>query len=187
MIDKNIVKVLLFRKEILDTEPLEKKYGIALPPIFKSFYSIFEPYFAFENYRTSNSTELQSFTNLIYSSLKLDSYTHEHDEFVIDSFKELEELLTFEPSNKGYLKDLLFIANHGYWGGLMLGIGEHNCDKIYHNSDSKIVTFLANNIFELIQKMILVHQEIDEPWIDINNLYKNWGEDFWRIREDDNT
>jgi len=184
MIDKNLLKILHFREEVLDTESIEKKYGVTLPPIFKAFYSVFKPYFRVEKYININSSEPISFTNLIYSSLNLDSYTYEHDEFAFESFKELEDLLTFPPSDKTYLKDLLFIANHGYWGGLMVGIGVDNYDKIYHNSNSKVVTFLANNIFELIQKMVVVQEEIDEPFIDTSKLYKKWGENFWRIKND---
>ena len=166
MIIKNYIKILEYREEILDTKPMETKYGIRLPPVFKSFYSVYKPYFLVEKYKSSNNGEHIQFTKLIYSSQKSDSYTHDDDEFALDSFKELEELLTFEPSNKGHLKDLLFIGNHGYFGGLLVGIGEDNADKIYMNIGPKPVIFIAENIFELIHKMVVIHTEFDEPWID---------------------
>jgi hypothetical protein len=146
MISKNTLKVLEFREEILDTEPMEIKHGIKLPPIFKSFYSVFKPYFSVEYYISPKNNKSTQFTRVIYSSLKLDSYTIEEDEFAFDSFKELEEMLTFEPNNKDHLKELLFISNHGCWGGLMVGIGAQNNDKIFTNSGAKPVTFIANNI-----------------------------------------
>ena len=183
MIDKNLINVLLFRKEVLNMERYEEEYGIILPPIFKSFYSVFEPYFGAEKYMVENSSEAIFFTSAIYSSLALESYTFENDEFAFQSFKGLPELFTFEPSNKDFAKDMLFIADHGYWGGLMVGIGEQNRDKIFHSSGTKVVTFLADNIFELIQKMVVVQYEIDEPWINTKKLYKNWDENFWRLRE----
>ncbi len=187
MIEKSLFKVLIFRKEVLDIQDLEERYKIKLPPIFRAFITVFEPYFSYEKYHKTESSKYIPFTNLIYSHLELDNYTAENDSFGLESFKEVEEMFTFEPSNKGFLKDLLFIANHGYSGGLMVGIGAHNKDMIFHNSNSKIITFIAGNIFELIHKMIIVQDEIDDPWIDTSKLYKNWGEDFWRIREEDNT
>jgi hypothetical protein len=81
------------------------------------------------------------------------------------------------------LTDLLFIANHGYGGGLLVGIGENNKDQIFHNADSTIVNFMANNIFELIHKMGIVQYDFEKPPIDTSKLFKNWGEDFWRIKE----
>ncbi len=184
MIDKNTLKVLEFRETILETESLEIKYGIKLPPIFKSFYTVFQPYFLMEKYKASKGEEFKQFTKLIYSSLELETYTHEEDEFGLDSFKDLEEMLSFEPSNKDHLKDLLFIGNHGYWGGIMVGIGSNNADKIFSNTGPKPVKYVANNIFELIHKMVIVHDEIDEPWIDKSKLYKNWGEQYWRVNKE---
>lgn len=184
MINKNLTNVLLFRKEILDIEKYEKQFDIALPPIFKSFYTVFEPYFGVEKYKMNDESEIKTFTSTIYSSLDLDNYTFEEDEFAFESFKSLPGLFTFEPSNKDYAKDMLFIANHGYWGGLMVGIGKENSDKIFHNSGTKVVTFIADNIFELLQKMIVVEHEIDGSLIDTKKVYKNWGEDFWRVKED---
>ena len=160
---------------------MEEKYGIILPPIYKSFISVFKPYFAHQKVKKINKDEYQSFIVPIYSSLELENYTSDDDELALESFKEVDELLTFERSNIGYLKDLLFIANHGYDGGLLVGIGEQNKDQIFHNADSTIIEFMANNIFELIHHIGLVQHDFETPPIETSKLYKNWGEDFWRI------
>lgn len=183
MIDKNLVRFLQFRDKVLDVSSLEEKYGIKLPPIYRSFISVFKPYFAHHKVRKTNQEGYQSFIIPFYSSLELAEYTSDDDELALESFKEVEELFSFEPSNKGHLTDLLFIANHGYGGGLLVGIGENNKDQIFHNADSTVVNFMANNIFELIHKIGLVQYDFETPPIDTSSLYKNWGEDFWQIKE----
>lgn len=183
MIDKNLHRFLQFRDEIIDVATYESNYGIVLPPIYKSFISVFKPYFAHQKIKTSEEGNYQSFIVPIYTSVPSESMCSDDDELAFESFKEVDELFTFEPSNKGYLTDLLFIANHGYSGGLLLGIGAHNKDQIFHVTDSTVVNFMANNIFELIHKFALIQYDFDTPHVDTNKLYKNWGEEFWRIKE----
>lgn len=184
MIDKNLVRFLQFRKKVIDTTPLEKKYGIELPPIYKSFISVFDPCFAHIKVKKKGQENFQSFVYPFYSSSVLKDYTYDDDELSFDYFREVKEVLSSERSNEGYLKDLLFIAHHAYSGGLLVGIGEHNKDQIFHNTDSTIITYMADNIFELLQKMQLVQYDAEEPPVKISKLYKNWGEDFWRYREE---
>ena len=129
-----------------------------------------------------NNGEFQSFIVPFYSTLTLKEYTIDDDELGFESFKELEEVLTFERSNRGYLENMLFIANHGYSGGVLVGIGEKNKDKIFHNTDSTVVNFVAENIFELINKIGLIQYDFEEIPVNTHRLYKNWGEDFWRLK-----
>ena len=68
--------------------------------------------------------------------------------------------------------------------GLLVGIGEHNKDQIFHNTDNTIVNFVANNIFELVQKINLIQYDFEEPGVETENLYKNWNEDFWRVKKE---
>ncbi|WGK66190.1 SMI1/KNR4 family protein [Croceiramulus getboli] len=184
MIDKNLVRFLQFRDEIKDIAFLEEKYGFKLPPIFRSFIAVFKPYFAHIKVKKISQEGFQSFVVPFYSSQDLKEYTSDDDELAFESFKEAEDLFSFEPSNKGYLEDLVFISNHGYGGGLLVGIGEHNKDQIYHNADSTVIKFMANNIFELIHKMELIQFDFETPSIDTSRLYKNWGEDFWRVKDE---
>ena len=183
MIDKNLFRFLQFRDEVLDLTSLEEEYGIQLPPVYRSFISVFKPYFAHHKIKKGDGEDYQSFIVPFYSSIELTEYTSDDDELALESFKEVDELFSFEPSNKGYLTDLLFIANHGYAGGLLLGIGEGNQDQIFHSADSTNVNFMANNIFELIHKIGLVQYDFDTPPVQTDRLYTNWGEDFWRIKE----
>jgi hypothetical protein len=184
MLDKNLFRFLQFRKKALDVQILEDKYGIVLPPIYRSFIRVFKPYFAHQKLANENIDTFKSFVTPFYSSLKLDSYTIDDDEFAFESFKELEEVMTFERSNKGHLKNLLFIANHGYSGGLLLGIGKENKDKIFHNTDDTIIKYIAEDIYDLLGKMHLIQYDFELPSVETSRLYKNWGEDFWRMKTD---
>lgn len=186
MIDKNIVRYLQFRDTVLDTDPLEVKYGIALPPIYRSFISVFKPYFAHLKIKKDNNG-YRSFVVPLYSSLKLEEYTIDNDELSFDSFMELEKVLKLHSRNPRFLEEYLFIAEQGYSDGLMLGIGQENQDKIYHNNDTESPEFFANNIFEFLSDMKLVHYDFDEAPVDTSKLYKNWGEDFWRKRKEDDS
>ena len=182
LFEKNHFPFLQFRETVLDTAPLEEKYGITLPPIYRSFISVFKPFLA-ERVVGDENTKI-GFAIPLYSSKEAGSVTEDDDEMAFESFKDLEDVLSFPRSNEDYLKGYLFIANHGYSGGLLVGIGEDNMDKIYHNTDSEIITYKADNIFEILHKMHLVKYDFPSyPKVDTNRLYKNFGEDFWRIRE----
>lgn len=181
--NKNLLRFLQFRDSTKDVSQFEKESDIVLPPIFKAFVCNYEPYFAHQKIKRDNSDEFQSFIVPIYCTSELAEYTIDDDELSLESFKEVEDVFTFNRSNDGYLKDYLFIANHGYSGGLLVGIGEGNKDKIYHNTDSTEITFIAENIFEFLSRIQLVQYDFDEPNINTSQLYQNWGEDFWRLKE----
>lgn len=89
--------------------------------------------------------------------------------------------------NEGFIK-LGYMAN---WDVILLGIEEYNLDEIWVQGEAiapgKPHRF-ANNIFEFMSN---VYQYFtDEDLVDYtkgkitgDQLYKNWKEDFWRIRE----
>jgi hypothetical protein len=179
--DKNNLRFLQFRDTLLNVSSLEERAGIQLPPIYKSFITTFKPYFAHHRIKM-NEDEFSSFIVPIYCSFELDEYSIDDDELSLESFKEVDELFSFERSNKDYLEGYIFIANHGFSGGLLLGISSDNSDKIYLNTDSKEITYLCDNIFQLLHKIRLVEFSFDDIIIDKTQLYSNWGEEFWRLR-----
>jgi hypothetical protein len=77
---------------------------------------------------------------------------------------------------------------------LMVGYGEENQDKIFwernkpldYEGEEPRLILLCENIFEFLRGLVW------EPNIDrfprnlkhTSQLYRNWGEDFWRVRED---
>lgn len=89
--------------------------------------------------------------------------------------------------NEGFIK-LGYMAN---WDVILLGIEEYNLDEIWVHGEAiapeKPHRF-AKNIFEFMSN--LYQYFTDEDLVDYtkgkvtgDQLYKNWNEDFWRIRE----
>jgi hypothetical protein len=190
MIEKNLMNFLRFRPLPLNDKDIsnyEKKYGRNLPPIFRAFSSVFEPFIMGGLFFDKKSGELETFVSDIYCKEEKQYYEYDDDVMSFQEFMEPEEILRFDRNYLGWKGDVLFIANHGYFGGLMVGISEDNMDKIYHSAGTTEVEFVANNIFEYLSKIRFVQVFFDFPNLKLNSLYKNWGEDFWRIREDDNT
>lgn len=181
MIDKNLFRFLQFRDTIVDIRPLEEKHGITLPPIYRTFISVFKPNFA--DHKVKMNGDFRSFLVPFYSSLNLNEYSSEDDEMALENFKRPEEALTFLRSKEDYVKDYLFIANHGYAGGLLVGIADHNQDQIFHSVDTEEIEFIAGNIFEFLHRMQLVQFDFEAPSVNTSKLYKKWGEDFWRVKE----
>lgn len=73
---------------------------------------------------------------------------------------------------------------------LLIGVEEHNMDEIWrYGQGMGIVTCkLDNNIFDFFSRLqVSVDEEtLEELGItDITKLYRNWGEDFWRVREEE--
>jgi hypothetical protein len=71
-------------------------------------------------------------------------------------------------------------------GGFYLGLNGENADKIYKvswdgNSEEDDKKLLAHNILEFISGFFSQRNTFNKVAFD--NLYKNWGEDFWRVKE----
>ncbi|MEZ4906834.1 MAG: hypothetical protein R2771_04130 [Saprospiraceae bacterium] len=54
-------------------------------------------------------------------------------------------------------------------------------DKIYIHSTMDGLFKVAENIFEFCHKF--EYKVFDYEFAETSKLYKNWGEDFWRVRE----
>jgi len=177
----------LFRTRILgekiDTKTFEHSSGILLPPIYQLFVASFQM-----------SRELLGYENWDESEQKtvgFSLFTHvEHrDHFVGCEFYPLEE--TIEVMRNAYNEDdeiwdagLLTIADNGMNQFVLLGTSPENKDKIFlERSDlTPRLIPLADNIFEFIRGFELKPSEQDLGGIKLQQLYRNWGEDFWRVR-----
>ena len=185
-IDKNTLNFLQFRDEILNIEELEAKSNIKLPPIYRAFITTFKAYFPNFQFDLGESEEK---VNLIFpkyfSGSSKQEFSINDNSICPMDFKEPEELLLFDHDDMwaGWEGDIIFIANHSYWGGLMLGIKDHNADKIYHQ-DGGPTKLIANNIFEFLKDVYYVEDSDDYPNVDLSKLYRNWNENFWRLRKD---
>ncbi|WP_103068641.1 SMI1/KNR4 family protein [Aquimarina sediminis] len=186
MINKEQISFLRFRNKKINIEEIEKQNEVQLPPVYKSFLNVLNPYFTHQTYKVSDSREANSFIAYIYSSKNKDSYSIDDDELSLENFMDINELFICE-GYKHYVNQygLLPISIHGFNGGLLVGINEDNQDEIYLTQDTEEINFIANNIYEVLLniKPIVVNFENFDEKIDTEKFYKNWGEDFWRVKE----
>ncbi len=184
-IDTNLFNFLQFRDKILQIDDLETLYGLKLPPVYRAFITTYLPYFS--NIQFEDSGSKNNFIYAMYpTEFGKEEYTIDDNSICPEYFKEPKELLDIDEDDMydGWNGNLIFIAEHSYYGGLMLGIKEHNADKIYHRTDSSEITFVANNIFEFLQGVQYVQIPYDFPNLKLSELYRKWDEKFWRVKRD---
>lgn len=165
-----------------------------IPPIFKLFISTYN--LGYEMLLTErvkrNNLELEFFTKVIL----FENYLINNEEYnatidlvfnIPDLIIEYNKFINIEDNwhKEGLMKvGLLF---HG--DVLLVGISQEKKDEIWRYGNGLLQTTfckLDNNIFSLFSRL---KQDIDGEQLEyLNvkepNLYKNWGEDFWRVRED---
>lgn len=81
----------------------------------------------------------------------------------------------------------LFVVGYGASSsGVFVGLLEKNKDQIFYLSESYFYK-IADNIFEFVRGIEFLSNEEDPnimQEVPYNNLYRNWKEDFWRVKED---
>jgi hypothetical protein len=83
-------------------------------------------------------------------------------------------------------RGLIRIADIGLGGGLFLATRQSEVDNIVLSiwDRDPVYEKLADNIFEFVRGLVLQPvKESELVEIKYSQLYKNWGEDFWRVRE----
>ena len=178
MIDKNQIRMLRFRDEILDISHLEAKYKLKLPPIYRSFITVFHNDIEGNYLYSTKEGFVTSFVQYILSNEIKDSYSDDDDFLALESFKTPEELLRFGYEIQRWEEDKAYIANHSFGGGLRVGIGQHNADEIYFEDEK-----LADNIFEFLQNLIPIINEFSFPNLELNKIVKRIDRDVWEELE----
>ncbi len=154
--------------------------GIHLPPLYKLFFKYYQngTFYSFYNFQNLNNEPFNFLTTIINKHKDIPIFDTLLDEYGIIKNIHFCEGLDFIPI--------------GYFGSEMMLIGSirENQDIIYkhrfNDRNNMDVPFLkiADSFFELISYF----EEIESDLVTIENrnkLYRNWGEDFWRIREDE--
>jgi hypothetical protein len=192
-----------FRKHRIDLDEYEKKLGFLFPPIYKAFLSnfCFEPkkqevYLKrTEQEKKFIDSDFRLISLLAYASSNISPVSYKDDELGFMKFKDIESLLNYSVLNVAGAEDMIIIADTNTSDLLLVGNGKQNLDKIYLYSTirEKLITFISNNVLDFISDCKIVECHHDRMYyehirkIESNELYKNWGEDFWRIREDEKT
>ena len=184
-IRKNLINFLEFRKEVLKIDDIASNDSLQLPPVYKSFITVFEPYLKYDRFDLGKGHEK---VDLIFPKYfrgnGQQKFTISDKSICPLDFKEVEELLEIDESDmwEGWKGDLIFIANHSHYGGLMLGVKEYNADKIFYSDGNDAPKFVADHIFEFLNRIYFVLFTDQYPDLEVSDLYKRWGEDLWRVR-----
>ena len=167
-------------KDSIDIGKIEADYSIKLPPLYRIFVETFvlgEDLIRSDKYMSSNGSLFHA-SYFVYEINK---------EMMFGGFNDLDKTLSLkdeveEWSSNGYLP----IGYCGFNGGIVLGTEGDKADQIIlHDFDGETeFTQIADNIFEFVRGLVL--ESVDENHLKDNakfdQLYKNWGEDFWRVR-----
>ena len=64
---------------------------------------------------------------------------------------------------------------------IVVGFGKNNLDQIFiQNQSEQIIEKISDNIFEFCRRINLVPEKDGCFFNEYNELYKKWGESFWR-------
>lgn len=165
----------------INTEILEKEYNLEIPLLYKVFVNNFST--------EENSISYEMFYHPTFKDERYISYCtfSLKPEIDFSGFNSVENSILFSKDIEGKENIDYLTIGHCSVGGILLGIKNDNKDKVYYyNPDSYPDTHLliANNIFEFIKKL----EEIIQPeeyleGVKYSQLYKNWGDKVWKVRE----
>lgn len=170
----------------IDIDSLEKSSGIKFPDAYKLFLNC---------YRMGRNSLRKEFLldDEAQINVPLVSYYFgEGKTFItIDDFIEISQAIElrktdaeeFSESNLGLMR--IAFTNDAGGGGIYIGLNENNFGKIYKVSwdflqeDDGLVE-IAEDIFDFVKGLKSSLNTLNG--VDFNRLFKNWDEDFWRIR-----
>ncbi|MEW4923629.1 hypothetical protein [Algibacter sp. 2305UL17-15] len=168
-------------------DKVEEVIGFELPNYFKFFTSLYE--------LGSNKILSHKYLNSKFKSVSdcglVVFKPSQNEEYGFDGFFDENELIndweSYSIDSHEFLEyGLVRIANIGIGGGVFIGTKDEKRDKIYLVNWSKDEDYylIADNIFEFSKSLIFKEEDSFIPQnSSYSQLYKNWGEDFWRVKE----
>jgi len=168
--------------ESLDIDKLENSYSIKLPPLYRAFVETFvlgEDLIISDKYCSSNESLLHA-SYFVYE---------ENREVMFGGFNDINKALSLkneveEWNSNGYIP----IGYCGFNGGIVLGTEGESVDEIIlHDFDGDVEFMpIAKNIFEFVRGLVLepIYEAHLKDNVKFDQLFMNWGEDFWRVRDE---
>lgn len=183
-INREFLKFPVLRTNKLDVSEMESNYGLILPPVFKVYLENFDPKLYSNRLIYSKVDGLIPFLEPIVPIESKEVYESSDNPYCIEELFSVEQLFEFDKKCKNLYEGMIQIAMHSIGGGFLLGIEAQNLDKIFFQSDSADVEFIGDNIFALLHKIEFVYKNDFIPNVDLDRIYKNVGESFFRIIDD---
>ncbi len=188
-------KILKRGFELLRTRPMnemvliseiEMKYNVKLPPVFKKFSEIFDVSQVQNNTRYIYGDNIEQYcAGVVYYP---EGYKKDEDEVMFDNFHTLEGTISgFDGDDDWKEAGHLPIAMCGHGGAVLLGTKDGERDCILLQSMSQEVYKISANIFDFVRDLVLMSKLEDDlnEGIKYDQFYKNWKEDFWRVKKEE--
>jgi hypothetical protein len=111
-------------------------------------------------------------------------------DYIYEYEKLIEEYGKYKNKVENWNKEGFMQIGIMYWGDvLLLGVEEDKKDEIWRYGNGLVNTVLSkldNNIFDFFSRLksAVDTETLEELNINTSQLYRNWGEDFWRVREE---
>ncbi len=164
--------LLRFRRTDLRIEDIENTYGFSLPPVFRSFVLTFDDLRG-DIYRDAEGN-FQTLTYFEYHARLLGGRN-----LMFENFIELENMFKYcKNSDVWEENEAIPITSHSHGGTILLGLSGDKTDKLFYEYGNGL-QFIEETVYSFVKRLNCV---IDYDG-DTSRLYKNWGEDFWRVRE----
>jgi hypothetical protein len=161
---------------------LEEEYEITLPPIYKLFAQTFE--------LTGSDEMSEKYFDFRYDDYYYCStvvYEPEPDIILFVGFHSVENALKFQANDEVWVEEGYLPICSWTYRGIVLGIKEGIEDQVFFDEIDTDQRFrkIANNVFEFVQNLVFhpMDEELLNEAVSFSNLYKTWGENFWRVRD----
>ncbi len=191
--EKNGLELLKTLKEASDAL-IKLLHRENIPPIFSLFlkhYKVGEDFLATKYIKHKNTERvLEKFIMFENEIIEGEEYYATID-YLFDYEKLLDEFDKYDDRIENWNREGFVQIGLMYWGDvLLLGVGNNNKDEIWRYGNGLINTHICkldNNIFDFFSRLksLLDLETLDELEIkDPSQLYRNWGDNFWRVREE---
>ncbi|KAB7731153.1 hypothetical protein F5984_10110 [Rudanella paleaurantiibacter] len=187
MQEKNGLELLVPRTqgEQLNISSFEESNGIKLPPVYKAFI---------RSYKLLGDDTIINPYNFYYPpqdrTRNFGDANHQNIDVLLGAFYEpvkcMELMNEFYPQEDAiWQQEVFLIGTNDMNHALLVGIGSANLDRIIIDRPDLEPRFIsvAEDILDLIRGFSIRPEERMLYGPKLSQLYKNWGEDFWRIRE----
>ncbi len=165
---------------------IEEKIGIELPKLYKIFsntYILGDGNLIIDKYLNPQTNWINPCTSIVFLPFSTKRELYFYGFLNVDEF--LKDWDVYGKNSKEWLQyGLIRIGFIDTGGGLYLGTRNEMADHIY-----RVVwdwkdnyEFVSNDIFEFIKGLSIYEDLSNMENYNYEDLYKNWGEDFWRIK-----
>ena len=163
-------RALKFSDEIPDLSKLEIEFNMKIPPVYKSFISNFKGIRG-DIIKLNAEAELQTLTYYVYIKDGIDT--------LFEGFMKIGDSLKWRKNSDSWIENnVMPIGQHSHGGCILVGVNSDNSDKIYYEHDSGVEP-IESNIYSFLRNLEFVLVDNYK----LETIFKNWGDEFWRIKE----